>query len=537
MPRLLLVDDNPSIHKIAETLLAASDIQLVSCGSGDQAMALVNQGDRFDVALLDTTMLGMDGWALLQQLRATEATAKMPVAMMAGVLDIVDPEKLRMAPIQGFLKKPVELRDLGDRVRRLLETPVLPPPVVTPPEPVEASPFLTQPGLRIPERLLQPAPDADILLLGPEDLLEEAPADEAAESAPAPQASLEEPDFEAPGAEAPQELPRTVPEPQESLDADSPLPADGASLNLEELDLDGLRDLSLPASAFTEELPASAVPEFLPADAVPDFTMEDALEGASIPGEEPLPDLAPEPPAPAGDPQAGMLDLIEPLDWSDDSDSLVLPTPPAPEPFPEAELEAFTATDFMDAAEAPEPAEALHEPETGPARTEELTGAPEPTPLAEALDGRLSLPAAEAPLEPAGPETPAEPAAGLEREDEELSLPDFTTLSDFLDVPLAGDLAPEPEAPEAQPVALPEARSAFAQEAMADAYAALAPAPGSAPAPGAGPDPIGALLADPVLMDRLARALVERMGDQILREIAWEVMPELAERLHQQALP
>jgi hypothetical protein len=33
-------------------------------------------------------------------------------------------------------------------------------------------------------------------------------------------------------------------------------------------------------------------------------------------------------------------------------------------------------------------------------------------------------------------------------------------------------------------------------------------------------------------MDRLAKALVARLGDQVLREIAWEVMPELAERLH-----
>jgi hypothetical protein len=32
-------------------------------------------------------------------------------------------------------------------------------------------------------------------------------------------------------------------------------------------------------------------------------------------------------------------------------------------------------------------------------------------------------------------------------------------------------------------------------------------------------------------MDRLAKALVSRLGDQVLREIAWEVMPELADRI------
>jgi hypothetical protein len=39
------------------------------------------------------------------------------------------------------------------------------------------------------------------------------------------------------------------------------------------------------------------------------------------------------------------------------------------------------------------------------------------------------------------------------------------------------------------------------------------------------------ILADPVLVDALVRAVVARMGDQVLREIAWEVMPELAGRL------
>ncbi len=41
-----------------------------------------------------------------------------------------------------------------------------------------------------------------------------------------------------------------------------------------------------------------------------------------------------------------------------------------------------------------------------------------------------------------------------------------------------------------------------------------------------------ALLADPVLVDALVKAVVARMGDQVLREIAWEVMPDLAGRLH-----
>ena len=42
---------------------------------------------------------------------------------------------------------------------------------------------------------------------------------------------------------------------------------------------------------------------------------------------------------------------------------------------------------------------------------------------------------------------------------------------------------------------------------------------------------LSTLLADPALMDRLAKALVAHLGDQVLREIAWEVMPDLSGRL------
>ena len=91
-------------------------------------------------------MAGIDGWSLVEMLRGIPATARMPIAMMAGVLDTVDPERIKEAPIQGFLKKPVELRELGDRIARLMETPVpLPEPTI----PKLNSPFATMPATRL----------------------------------------------------------------------------------------------------------------------------------------------------------------------------------------------------------------------------------------------------------------------------------------------------------------------------------------------------------------------------------------------------
>ncbi|HLO68264.1 MAG TPA: response regulator, partial [Holophaga sp.] len=282
MPRLLLVDDNQRIHQIVETLLAATDIELTCAASGAEALELASAGG-YDVALVDTTMQGMDGWELLERLRAAPATARMPIAMMAGVLDVVDPERVDRAPIQGFLKKPVELRDLADRVRTLMATPV----------PAPAGDILaTVPHLKLADH---PLPEAsDILLLEPGDVLEE-PAEE-------PFVGLSE----EPAAE--------------------PSPEAMPGLELEELDLESLKGLALepPAPPAPEAVPEPepAMEAAAPAEDFMEFTAEDAMPdlGPALDVPEPaLPEMDREP-GPFGDPTP-----VNPLpaDWSDESDTLL----------------------------------------------------------------------------------------------------------------------------------------------------------------------------------------------------------------------
>ena len=45
MPRLLLVDDNPSIHRIAESLLAPTDVELTCVDSAAEALDRLEDRD------------------------------------------------------------------------------------------------------------------------------------------------------------------------------------------------------------------------------------------------------------------------------------------------------------------------------------------------------------------------------------------------------------------------------------------------------------------------------------------------------------
>ena len=415
MPRLLLVDDNPSIHRIAESLLAPTDVELVCVDSAAEALDRIGRGERFDVALVDTAMPGMDGWTLLTRLRADAATAGMPIALMAGVLDPVDPARLAKAPVQGFLKKPIELRELGERVKALLATPV--------PPPAAASPFSTVPA----------TPAADLVQRANAALPEYRPEPEA-EPEPGPAsgavaAGMPEPP--APALEAEDDLLVLTAEdlwPEEAGCATAE-PVPEVQLELEELDLESLQDLGVEATAPAALEPPPAFPE-------------DTLV---------------------------TLSGLEELDLGHEAPAAIEPAPAALAPVA-IELEPLDADLDLDLA-----------------------------PLED-------LPA-------------ALPSAAAE---------------DQILLPGAADLAAFGVAEAAPPIHLPEAAPVEAPAEVAAAGGQAPAASGQAPASGDGGTRavVQAILADPVLVDALVKAIVARMGDQAIREIAWEVMPDLAGRLH-----
>lgn len=315
MPRLLLVDDNPSIHRIAESLLTGTSVELVCVESGEEALRRIQGGERFDVALLDTVLGsgGMDGWALLDRLRQDPATARLPIALMAGVLDAVDPLMLEKAPIQGFLRKPIELRDLEERLQAYMSAPM------------EGAGRGTVPGAKLQDWMSEapappapargPEPEGDLLVLTAEDLLEPEPVEAPAAE---PELHLEELNLETLHGVTLQAPPAPEPEPELP-----PIP----SLNLDE-------PLSQEMLATLEPLPSSS-----PAP----LAVETGMELETLHGVEPA---ALPVPAPLALPAAPVA-APEPASWA------MAPVPgPVPEPVPAAPSMPAAAAPTGDAPEA-----------------------------------------------------------------------------------------------------------------------------------------------------------------------------------------
>lgn len=110
--RVLLIDDEPAI-RAALSRAAPAHVEVVSCGEGAEAQALLDGDARFDAIVCDVRMPGMDGVAFARWLAAAH-----PPLFERLVFATSDPDS-----VEGFgravLVKPFTGRALWDVVAGL----------------------------------------------------------------------------------------------------------------------------------------------------------------------------------------------------------------------------------------------------------------------------------------------------------------------------------------------------------------------------------------------------------------------------------
>jgi putative nucleotidyltransferase with HDIG domain len=117
--RILIVDDEEPIRDFVSAMLSSANYTCSQAASGNEALALLDSGEEFELMLSDLMMPGMDGTALLEA--AKERCPDMPVVMVTAVTDVsVALEAIRNGAYD-YLLKPFERDQLMTAVRRALE--------------------------------------------------------------------------------------------------------------------------------------------------------------------------------------------------------------------------------------------------------------------------------------------------------------------------------------------------------------------------------------------------------------------------------
>ncbi len=119
---LLVVDDEPMVREFAQRLLETEGYHVIEAGSGDEALLLLRgRISEIDGVLLDLSMPGMDGDALLSELRSF--APRLPVIVHSGHSLESTSERLAQWNIAGVLQKPYRAARLSEMVNALFGDP------------------------------------------------------------------------------------------------------------------------------------------------------------------------------------------------------------------------------------------------------------------------------------------------------------------------------------------------------------------------------------------------------------------------------
>ena len=109
--RVLVVEDSQVIQRLIEVCLrpAGFEVEMRSDGPGGLEAALSNPPD---LVILDVGLPGMDGWEVLNQLRADERTRDLTVLVLTAHAQEETRERADRGGADAFLTKPFRPNDL-----------------------------------------------------------------------------------------------------------------------------------------------------------------------------------------------------------------------------------------------------------------------------------------------------------------------------------------------------------------------------------------------------------------------------------------
>lgn len=558
MPKkILLADDSVTIQKVVELTFAEGDYE-VTCVSNGKAAIERLQAARPDIMLCDIIMPEVSGYDVAQFVKKNPVYSAIPVILLTGTFEPFDEEKARLSGADTYITKPFDSRMLVEKVesllaKRLVMDTTAPAPsfevvarqeMTVRPQEAESpfSPASTAPAAAsvAPEQVFEAAfesePDA---AKSPQQFVPQPaapsfePAEpkvfEAAAFEPEPQAAAAEPPVqESPFEAAFEPAPPAQPDEAPAATAQPPEPAQAFEAAVEPGPGEVLKAPEPPQPQAAAAEPPIMDVAMLGTQPVP----ESVFEGLA---EAPAQTQAPEPLAPqpiSASPEATLI-----ASSSAFGEEIVLPEDIAP-----AKEEAATEQ----AKPAEPPASAVAEPAPFTASQPEEQPAENEAPLLEEPAGEMELESSAWLQAEAKTPEPVAPDEGIVHdmsEQQEMVAEAQKLMAPREPAETVIEETPSPEqAPfweekiEEQPISeestIETARVAHTEDTSPAEVVAQEPRPSGAEVP---PAPSSAAVPDvavtPAQIEAIVRKVVEEMAPEILRQVAWETIPELAESL------
>ena len=117
---ILIVEDNEKNMKLARDVLQAKGYQTLEAVNGEDGVRLA-LAHLPDMVLMDIQLPDINGVEAFRRIRANAATATVPVVAFTASVTAMDRNRITDAGFDGFIGKPVNLKEFLETVRKTLE--------------------------------------------------------------------------------------------------------------------------------------------------------------------------------------------------------------------------------------------------------------------------------------------------------------------------------------------------------------------------------------------------------------------------------
>jgi len=117
--RILAVDDSRTMREMVSLTLKTAGFDVAEAEDGKDALRVLGEGNKFDLVITDLNMPEMDGFGIIEQVRASSHHKFVPILILTTEADAQKKERGKALGATGWIVKPFNPEKLVQVVNKV----------------------------------------------------------------------------------------------------------------------------------------------------------------------------------------------------------------------------------------------------------------------------------------------------------------------------------------------------------------------------------------------------------------------------------